>query len=69
MLNKIIFVLLIILGLMYAGMAQKGVRVKQVELKFAYQDRKITKLRYEQQLATVTFLNVFLNPKFVLSVD
>ena len=64
-----IIVLLILAGIGYLSLAQKAVRIKQVRLKAALIEMKISQSEYESALKRVTFLNILLDPKFVLSVD
>lgn len=66
---RILIVLAILVSLAYFGMAQKAHKVKEVRMKFAFQNGKISEKEYNQFLENYKFIDTFLNPKFVLSVD
>ncbi len=66
---NIVLVILIFMGFSYYGQAIKAVNVKQVRLKFALQDRKITPEQCYNEMKNVSLSKVLLDPKFVLSVD
>jgi hypothetical protein len=49
--------------------AQKAHRVKEVRMKFAFQEGKISEKEYNRFLEDHKFISTLLNPKFVFSVD
>ncbi len=66
---KILIVLTILFLVFYLVHAQKAHRVKEVRMNFALQKGKISEKEYTQFLENHKFINTFLNPKFVFSVD
>ncbi|MBU1999325.1 MAG: hypothetical protein ABIG46_04995 [Candidatus Omnitrophota bacterium] len=67
--RNILIIILVIIAIVYHGQTIKAQRVKDVRLRYKLQEGKITKDQYEQFKQQNTYLNTFLNPKEVLSVD
>ena len=62
-------VILVILAIPYTGETIKAVRVKEIRLKLALEKRSITQEQFKTELKNDTFIRMFFNPRYVLSVD
>jgi len=69
LLIKILIALAILFLVFYFIQALRAHQVKQVRIMFAFQEGKISEKEYNQFLENHKFINTFLNPKFVFSVD
>jgi len=69
LLIKILIGLAILFLCFYFIQALRAHQVKQVRMMFAFQEGRISEKEYNQFLENHKFINTFLNPKFVFSVD
>ena len=69
LLIKILIGLAILCLCFYFIQALRAHQVKQVRMMFAFQEGKISEKEFNQFLENHKFINTFLNPKFVFSVD
>ena len=66
---KILIVLAILFLVVYFVQALKAHSVKIVRMQFAFQEGRISEKEYNQFRENHKFINTFLNPTFVFSVD
>ena len=67
--KDILIFIIIILTIVYLGQTQKAVRVEEARLEFALEKGKITQEQFKTELKNDTFIRMFFNPRYVLSVD
>jgi len=69
LLIKILIGLAILFLVIYFVQALKAHSVKIVRMQFAFEHGRISEKEYNQFRENHKFINTFLNPKFVFSVD
>ena len=67
--RNVVIVIAVLMVIGYSGQTIKAVTVKKLRLKWALEEGKISEQEYANSMKHATFLEIFLDPKYVISVD